>query len=201
MSNGGSRLMAPMTALRMVDIPSNVATLAPKPMLLNVAKRARMNIRRQKRAITWTDLSCRGRFGSCAKCQYPDGCALRGPSGHGRRHRDAASCDIGSFAVLPEVVGQDRLVKRARGARCRRDAGPARRRGNALGFYERAQDRQRQIRMTGLDRLIEPIGKLALARQRAIPLALVVGDAANLPLRQLQIDQRQRRVVPGAGLY
>ncbi len=58
--------MAPMTALRMVDIPSNAARLAPKPMLLNVAKRARMNIRRQKRAITWTDLSCRGRFGICA---------------------------------------------------------------------------------------------------------------------------------------
>src|SRR5260221_5442002 len=79
MSNGGSRLMAPMTALRMVDIPSNAARLAPKPMSLNVAKRARMNIRRQKRAITWTDLSCRGRFGSCAKFQDPDGCALHGP--------------------------------------------------------------------------------------------------------------------------
>src|SRR5216683_2523664 len=106
MSNGGSRLMAPMTALRMVDMHNSAARLLPKPMPPNVAKRARMNIRRQKRAITWIDLSCRGRFGICAKFQNPDGCALRGP-----RHR--------------------------------RDAGPARRRGNALGFYERAQNRQR----------------------------------------------------------
>src|SRR5216683_1426816 len=50
--------------------------------------------------------------------------------------------------------------------------------------------------MMGLDRLIEPIRKLALARQRAIPLALVIGDAANLPLRQFQIDQRQRCIGP-----
>src|SRR6266851_5742579 len=85
MSNGGSRLMAPMTALRIVDIHSNAARLLPKPMPPNVAKRARMNIRRQKRAITWTDLSCRGRFGICAKFQNPDGCALRGPSGHDRK--------------------------------------------------------------------------------------------------------------------
>src|SRR5229473_273095 len=116
MSNGGSRFMVPRTALRMVDIPSNAARLLPKPMLPNVAKRARMNIRRQKRAITWTDLSCRGRFGSCAKFQNPDGCAWRGPLGHHRRHTDAASCDISWFAALREVVGQDRLVKRSRRA-------------------------------------------------------------------------------------
>jgi hypothetical protein len=71
--------MAPMTALRIVDIQSNAARLLPKPMLPNVANSVRMNIRRQKRAITWTDLSCCGRFGSCAKFQNPDGCALRGP--------------------------------------------------------------------------------------------------------------------------
>src|SRR5260221_12886721 len=134
MSNGGSRLMAPMTALRMVDIPSNAARLAPKPMPPNVAKSARMNIRRQKRAITWTDLSCRGSFGSCVKFQDPDGCALRGPSGHDRRHGDAASCDISSFAALREVVGQDRLVKSARRARAHGGAGPARRRATPLGL-------------------------------------------------------------------
>ncbi len=71
--------MAPMTALRMVDMHNSAARLLPKPMPPNVAKRARMNIRRQKRAITWIDLSCRGRFGICAKFQNPDGCALRGP--------------------------------------------------------------------------------------------------------------------------
>src|SRR6266851_4819281 len=63
----------------------NAARLLPKPMPPNVAKRARMNICRQKPAITWTDLSCRGRFGICAKFQNPDGCALRGPSGHDRK--------------------------------------------------------------------------------------------------------------------
>src|SRR5258708_34359716 len=71
--------MVPMTALRMVDIHSSAARLLPKPMLPNVANRVRMIIRRPKRAITWADLSCCGRFGSCAKGQYPDGCALRGP--------------------------------------------------------------------------------------------------------------------------
>jgi hypothetical protein len=29
-----------------------------------------------------------------------------------------------------------------------------------------------------------------------MPFALVIGDAANLPLRQFQIDQRQRRIGP-----
>src|SRR5450631_744563 len=142
MSNGGSRLMAPMTALRMVDIPSNAARLVPKPMPPNVAKSARMNIRRQKRAITWTDLSCRGRSGSCAKVTTLTDAPCAAP-GHVRRHRDAASCDIGSFADLREIVGEHRLVGRARGAGHHGDAGPARRRGNALGFYERAQNRQR----------------------------------------------------------
>ena len=68
---------------------------------------------------------------------------------------------------------------------------------DVLGLDERAQDRQRQIRVAGFDRSIEPVGKLALARQRAIPLALVIGDAANLPKRQFQIDQRQRGIRPG----
>ena len=45
--------------------------------------------------------------------------------------------------------------------------------------------------------MIEPIGKLTLARQRAVPLARVIGDAANLPLRQFQIDQRKRCIRPG----
>ena len=54
--------------------------------------------------------------------------------------------------------------------------------------------------MMGFDRLIEPVGQFAFARQRAMPFALVIGDAANLPLRQFQIDQRQRRIGPGARL-
>ena len=54
--------------------------------------------------------------------------------------------------------------------------------------------------MTGLDRLIEPVRQFALARQRAIPFAVVIGEAADLPLRQFQIDQRQRGVGPGLRL-
>ena len=42
--------------------------------------------------------------------------------------------------------------------------------------------------MTSLDRLVQPLGKFALPRQRTVPLALVVGDAAYLPKRQFQID-------------
>src|ERR1700687_4109410 len=172
--------MAPMTALRVMDIDSTAARLLPKPMLPNAAKIARTLIRRKKRTSTWVDLSSRGRFGSCAKTR---------------------NSDNRLFAVLREIVAADRLVERACVARHHGDACPARRCIDALGVDERAQDGQRQIRVTGVDRLIEPIGKLALARQRAIPLALVIGDAANLPLRQFQIDQGQRCVGPRVGLY
>src|SRR6266403_5943574 len=68
-----------MTALRIVDIPSNAARLLPKPMLPNAAKTTRMIIRREKRMSTWVDLSSRGKFGSCAKIRNSDGCALRSP--------------------------------------------------------------------------------------------------------------------------
>src|SRR6202171_5481444 len=92
MSNGGSRLMVPMTALRMVDIPSNAARLLPKPMLPNAAKTTRMIIRRQKRTSTWVDLSSRGRFGTCAKVRK-----LRRPLVRG----------------LAEIVAAHRLVERS----------------------------------------------------------------------------------------
>src|SRR3984893_8174341 len=169
--------MAPMTALRMMDIDSNAARLLPKPMLPNAAKITRMLIRRQKRTSTWVDLSCRGKFGSCAKTR---------------------NSDNRPFAALREIVAADRLVERPWGARHHGAACPARWGIDALGVDERAQEGQRQIRVTGFDRLIEPIGKLALARQRAIPLALVIDDAANLPLRQFQIDQRKRCIGPGS---
>jgi two-component system sensor histidine kinase KdpD len=45
------------------------------------------------------------------------------------------------------------------------------------------------------DRLIEPVGQFALARQRAVSLALVIGQPSNLPHGQFQIDQRQRGVI------
>jgi hypothetical protein len=97
--------MTPIMALRMVDIHSNAARVLPKPTLPSDAKMTRTIIRRPKRAITWADLSCCGKFGSCAKFQNPDGwCVLRGP-----RDRIAGigtqQADISSFASLSEVVG------------------------------------------------------------------------------------------------
>ncbi len=152
--------MVPMTALRMIDIPNKAARLLPKPMLPNAAKITRMIVRRKKRATTWVGLNSRGRFGSCAKT---------------RKFRR-------SFARgLAEIVAADGLVERVCVARHGGHAGDACRRSDALRVDERAQDRQRQIGVTGLDRSIEPIGQLAFARQSAIPLALVIGDAAGLP--------------------
>src|SRR5664279_1945845 len=170
--------MLPITTLRMIDIHSSAARLLPKPMLANAAKKTRMLVRSRKRTSTWVELSCRGRCGDCAKTGYSDG---------------------RSSAASAEIVAADRLAERVNLARHRGNAGPARRRTEAPGVYERAQDRQRQIRMPGFDRMIEPIRQFALARQRAVPLAVIIGDATKLPLRQFQIDQRQRRIGPGGG--
>src|SRR5579871_3673726 len=54
--------------------------------------------------------------------------------------------------------------------------------------------------MAGLNRLIEPVGQLALARQGAMPLAGIINNAANLPLWQFQFEQGQHRVGPSGGL-
>ena len=54
--------------------------------------------------------------------------------------------------------------------------------------------------MSGFDCLVQPLGKFALAGQRAVPLALIIGDAADLPLRQFKVDQRQGCFGQGAGL-
>ena len=135
--------MVPMTALRMIDIPNKAARLLPKPMLPNAAKITRMIVRRKKRATTWVGLNSRGRIGSCAKT---------------RKFRR-------SFARgLAEIVAADGLVERVCVARHGGHAGDACRRSDALRVDERAQDRQRQIGVTGLDRSIEPIGQLAFAR-------------------------------------
>ena len=97
-----------------------------------------------------------------------------------------------------EIVAANRLV----GADGRGPARPerwsdstARRR---VAPPKRAQDRQRQVGITGLDGLIQPVRQLALVRQRAMPFAVVVGEAADLPLRQFQIDQRERCIVQPA---
>src|SRR5258706_15184949 len=100
--------------------------------------------------------------------------------GSGRRHRSQQAATVRSRR-LREVMGTDRLVKWIQVARYNGNAGPALGRTDALCVDVCAQDRQRQIGVMTFDRSIEPVGQLALARQRAIPLALVIGDAADLP--------------------
>ena len=139
-------------------------------------------MRRPKRISTWADFSSRGRSRNAALKQVAR----------------AAERSVAVLARNCRCTPARRARSASRGTVG--NAGPARRRADALGLDERAQDRQRQIGVAGLDRLIEPVRQLALARQRAMPFALVIGDAADLPLRQFQIDQRQRRIGPGARL-
>src|ERR1700682_3427201 len=111
--------MVPMTALRMMDIPSNAARLLPKPMLPNAAKITRMIIRRPKRRSTCVDLTSCGKFGSCAKIRK-----FRRPLVRG----------------LAEIVAADRLVERVCVARHGGHAGAAPGRSGALSIDECAQD-------------------------------------------------------------
>src|ERR1700681_3603598 len=108
--------MAPMTALRMMDIDSNAARLLPKPMLPKAAKITRMIIRRQKRTSTWVDLSSRGKFGSCAKIVKLLRIRLAPLLGPGREM---------AVSGLRVIVAVDRLVERVGVARHVGDAGPA----------------------------------------------------------------------------
>src|ERR1700676_881130 len=176
-SSGCSRSKVASTTLRMADIHNSAVRLRPKPMLPKAAKITRTITGRQKRAITsavlsWVDFSSRVKSGSRAKLRIP----------------------------LREIVAADPLVERIRIAGRRGHACPDRRRTGTLRIDERHQDRKRQIRVAGLDRLIDPFGKFALARQRAIPFTVVIDDTANLPLRQLQFDQCKRGIGPGARL-
>jgi hypothetical protein len=128
-------------------------------MLPNAAKAMRMAMRRKKRTRTWIDFSSCARFGSCAKAvnsfayfadiDRRDG-AGAGPVVAGRR--------IVTFAASSEIVAQHRFVKCACLARHNWDAGPVRRRAEPLGLDEGAEDRQRQIGVPALRRLIEPVG-------------------------------------------
>src|SRR6266446_5594392 len=108
----------------------------------------------------------------------PCGCAEL-PSGTGSKIRGAGWSS--TVRGLAEIVAADWLVEWARVARHGGYAGPACRQSGTLGVDEGAQDRQGQIGVTGFDRSIEPVGQFAFARQRAIPRALAIGDAADLP--------------------
>jgi len=125
---------------------------------------------------TWDGRSSRDRFGSWATTQ---------------------NSGVGWFAAQPKLSQQTGSQSGLASRDTAGNARAARRCRDALGLDERAQHRQRQIGVANLDRPVEPVGKLALARQGAIPFALVIGDAANLPQRQFQIDQRQRGIDPG----
>jgi hypothetical protein len=57
-----------------------------------------------------------------------------------------------------ETIAVHRLIPCRRWLRRGRNAGPGGRCANVLGFNERAQDRQRQVGVTGFDRLVEPVG-------------------------------------------
>ena len=67
-------------------------------------------------------------------------------------------------------------------------------------FTQSIEDRQRQNRMSDLDRVIEPLGQRPLLAEAAMPFAVVVGDMPELPLRKFEIEQRQRGIGPGLGL-
>ena len=175
--------MVPMTALRMMDIHSNATRLRPKPILPNVAKITRMNIRRQKRMITWADLSSCGRFGSCAKIRDSDGCACYG-----------LVCANGSIfkwwnrTELGEIIAANRLELITSCLRYRRPARLSRRFNLPKRFDVGADNCERKAGMGSLDRLVQPLREFALPGHGAVPLAFIVGDAAYLPKRQLQID-------------
>src|SRR5215831_1756740 len=167
--------MTAMTTQSTMDIHNSVARLLAKPMLPNAAKANRIVRRRQNRAST----------------ALAPGCV--GPSGRSARRR----CSTSYRMCLAEIVAADRFIERVRKPPHRGDAGSAQRRADALCLDEGREDRKREVCMTCLDRLIEPVRQLAFARQRAIPFAPVIGNAADLPERQLQIDQREGHVGPG----
>jgi hypothetical protein len=52
--------------------------------------------------------------------------------------------------------------------------------------------------MAPLDRVIEGDRKIRVLRQRAKPFAIFANDTADVPVWQLERDQRDRRIGPGA---
>src|SRR3954454_9717045 len=82
---------------------------------------------------------------------------------------------------LAEIFAADRLIERVRRGT---NSGNARTRnfqGQCLDLDESRQQRQRKIDVAGLDRGVEPVRQLTFARERTVPFALVIGDAADLP--------------------
>ncbi len=84
----------------------------------------------------------------------------------------------------------------------RRDADCAER-ADALGSTNALRIASARIGMTGLDRLIQPVRQFALARQRAIPFTVVIGERggpaiAAAPDRSAPVLRRSRRATRSA---
>ena len=72
--------------------------------------------------------------------------------------------------------------------------------GGAAGLEECEQDRQRQALVIGHRKLIETKRQPWMPGQRAVPLVVLVDEAAKLPFRQLELDQRKGRIGPSTGI-
>ena len=60
------------------------------------------------------------------------------------------------------------------------------------------QDRQRQIIMSAIRRLVERQRQMWLMRKRAKPFASLGGYAPNAPSRQFEPNQAESKIGPGA---
>ena len=128
---------------RIVDIASSAARLRLKPTPPKAEKATRMVIRTAKRSSTWLNRT------SCGVVEL----------GH-----DCENVGSGGSCFNPSSIGS---VARGRAGVPRVwNAGPAFGGAAAPRFDERAQDRKRKLGMTRLGRLVEPVGQLALARDR-----------------------------------
>jgi hypothetical protein len=97
-----------------------------------------------------------------------------------------------------EIFAQHRLEGGVTGIGGR-DGSKPRRRGVGRSRDKGTEDGQRHVRVVRLGRRVEPFRHRAGPGQRAVPFAVVESEAAQLPVRQLQRQQSQSRVVPGVG--
>jgi hypothetical protein len=111
--------------------------------------------------------------------------------------------DLGSAMMVArgsgKVVATHCVAHRRPNLRHRRQADRARD-GGAPGFNEREHYRQRQDFVTGLCDLIEAKREPRLAGERAEPFAVLVDEATERPVGQLELDKPKCCIGPSAGL-
>jgi hypothetical protein len=78
--------------------------------------------------------------------------------------------------------------------------GSARRNAPSACFDKCPQYRQRQHLVTGVRGIVHCRRQIRLLRQRAQPLAVFANKAADIPVRQLDLDQGKYGIGPSAGL-